>query len=793
MEPNSLKKSAFSRQNKIKKIPMAANVFSELVNMLYRQNKIALITQLVAGLCLVLGLWNIISHQLIITWLAYMLTILISGYVITIYYHRRRQLFRQYYWLIMVAIFTFLSGIGWGFAGSVLIPVNHLIHQTFIVILLISMTATSVVFFSPIIFVYALFLFPAFIPFDIWLFAQGDTYILLGLFGLIYMLIILASSYYLNQFLIDTLCLRYKNESLDILNQLLEKRVNNRTEELEKALAVTKSTLESTADGILVINLEGNIGYYNHKFLDMWKISQSFVDKPDLNMLIKEISKKIKNPKAFRKLLNEIKKNPGHEIFNEIVINDNKVFEWYSKPHLMRNLIVGHAWNFRDITVRKQMERQLAYQANHDLLTGLPNRTLLFDRINQSITYAKRYQTQVYLLFLDVDNFKLINDNLGHNLGDILLQEIAKRLNISTRESDTVARFGGDEFVILFITNKYSDILKLSKNILAKITKPIQLVNQEIVVTASIGVSIFPNDGEDAATLLKNADMAMYLAKNQGRNNFKLYDETMKHHTEKTLAIQIELRNALANNEFYLLYQPIIDLKTGEISGVEALVRWNHPTRGVIHPLQFIPIAEESRIIILLGEWVFRNACLQNKIWQKMGLRAIPIAINVSGIQMMRDNFADLIRQVIDDSQLDPQYIEIELTESSIMDDKQQNLHTLKRLKEMGINLTVDDFGTGYSSLNYLREFPVNKLKIDQSFVRDCIGNGSSIVDAIIAMGHGLKLKVLAEGIETIEQLRFLKQCGCDEGQGFFYGQPMNSEDFAEHLGPDLKEGIEKE
>ncbi|MBA2651770.1 MAG: EAL domain-containing protein [Tatlockia sp.] len=650
------------------------------------------------------------------------------------------------------------------------------------------MTATSLVFFSPIIYINSLFLFPAFIPFNIWLFSQGNLYILLGVFGLIYLLVLLSGSYYLNQFLISTLRLRFKNESLDTLNHLLEKRVTNRTEELEKALAITKSTLESTADGILVINLEGNIGYYNPKFVDMWQISKSFISKPDLEILVNEISAKIKHPKAFRKILKEINENPSREVFNEIVMNDNKVFEWYSKPHLMRNIIVGYAWNFHDITIRKQMERQLVYQANHDLLTGLPNRTLLFDRINQSISYAKRYQTQVYLLFLDIDNFKLINDNFGHNLGDILLQKIAKRLSQKTRESDTVSRFGGDEFIILFITNKHSDILKLSQQVLEKVTKPIKLQNQEIVVTASIGVSMFPNDGEDAATLLKNADMAMYLAKNQGRNNFKLFNETMKTNTEKTLTVQMELRNALANNEFYLLYQPTINLKTGEISGVEALIRWNHPTRGVLYPLQFISIAEDSRLIILLGEWVFRTACMQNKIWQKMGLKPVPVAINVSGIQFMRDNFADIIREVIDDSQLDPKYIEIELTESSIMDDKKQNIHTLQRLKQMGINLTIDDFGTGYSSLSYLREFPVHKLKIDQSFIRDCtIENHGSIVDAIINMGHGLKLKVLAEGIETIEQLRYLKQTDCDEGQGFFYGQPMNAEAFAEFLKPDQR------
>lgn len=256
-----------------------------------------------------------------------------------------------------------------------------------------------------------------------------------------------------------------------------------------------------------------------------------------------------------------------------------------------------------------------------------------------------------------------------------------------------------------------------------------------------------------------------------------------------TMEIQIGLRNALANNEFFLLYQPIINLKTGQISAVEALLRWNHPTKGIIQPLKFIPVAEESKIIVLLGEWVFRRACSQNKIWQKMGLRPIQIAINVSGIQLMRYNFADRIRLALDDIELDPQYVDIELTESIIMDDKKQNLRTLQRLNKMGINLTIDDFGKGYSSLNYLHEFPVNKLKIDQSFIRNCnvSKNGTSIVDAIITMGHGLNLKVLAEGIETIEQLRFLKESGCDEGQGFFYDEPMNADAFTKLLRADSK------
>lgn len=432
---------------------------------------------------------------------------------------------------------------------------------------------------------------------------------------------------------------------------------------------------------------------------------------------------------------------------------------------------------------------QLAFQINHDNLTSLPNRVLFYERIQQEITEAENHQTKLALLALDIDNFQLFNDNFGHHFGDILLKKIAKRLKLHIRETDTLARSGGDEFLILFRIKKYNDALVIAEKILEKISKPINLRNRKIVVTTSIGVSMYPKDAQDAATLLKNADMAVHLAKNQDYNNFKLFDKSMKRQSERNLTIQIELRNALANNEFFLLYQPTIDLIKGQIVGVEALVRWKHPTKGVIHPLQFIPIAEESRIIVPLGEWIFNCACQQNKAWQEMGLRPIRIAINVSGVQLMRDNFVELIQFSLEESQLDPQYVEIELTESIIMDGRKQNLLTIKQLRDLGINFTIDDFGTGYSSLNYLRELPVTKLKIDQSFVRNCTtnNNDASIIEAIIAMGHGLKLKVLAEGIEKIEQLRLLQSIDCDEGQGFLYGQPMTAAAFAKLLANHLK------
>ncbi|WP_347251939.1 EAL domain-containing protein [Legionella sp.] len=789
MDLNSPKKVAFFFQHKNGNSLLTTKILADQIRLFYTQNSFGIIIHFLAAIFLAISLWNVTSHRLVLSWLFYMFVIYTAWYITTYYYRQNQNLVTKYTWFLLLAFFAFFAGIGWGISGSVLIPVNNLLHQTFVLIILFAITAGSIPFFSPITLIYALFLFPAILPFIIWLFMQGEVYILLGLCGLIYVPTIFACCYYVNKFLINTLALRYKNINLDTLNQLLEERVTKRANELERALAITKSTLESTADGILVVDLKGHVEYYNQKFLDMWQIPHLFTTNPNLQLFINEALKQISNPNEFLKILEENTSHPSHESFDEIVIDESRVFEWYAKPHWMRNLIVGRTWSFRDITLRKQMEQQLSFQANHDLLTGLPNRTLLYDRINQGIAYAKRYQTKLFLLFLDIDNFKLINDNLGHNIGDILLKEIAKRLTKNTRESDTVARFGGDEFIVLFITNKYSDVIKLTQKMLATVTTPMQLSHQEIVVTASIGVSLYPKDGTDAATLLKNADIAMYLAKNQGRNNFKLYDQSMKRHTEKSLAVQIELRNALANNEFFLLYQPTIDLKNGQIIGVEALIRWKHPRKGVIHPLQFIPIAEESRIIVPLGEWVFRNACLQNKIWQNMGLKPVYVAINVSGVQLTRENFVDQIELALDESQLDPQYVEVELTESTIMDAKKQNLHTLKQINAMGIHLAIDDFGTGYSSLNYLRAFPISKLKIDQSFVQNCLQDTSdtSLVEAIIAMGHGLKLKVLAEGIETVEQLRFLKQCDCDEGQGFLYGQPMSAKAFAKLLSSNLQ------
>lgn len=762
-------------------------ILHEKVHLLFEQLPIGITAQIMVSVFLFFGLWPVGNPEEFKEWFLFFLLAPIVGIIIWWLYIYSRLTMTDRGWIIALTFFTLLTGMGWGISASVLMPASSIVHQSFVIILIIGVTAGGIPFFSPVFGLYCLFLLTSFFPLVIWLFLQGNVYTLLGYCGLIYTLVILASAYYFNRSLTRSLELRYKNINLDSLNQHLEKRVAERTAELEKTLAITKSTLESTADGILLIDLKGKLDYFNQKFLDMWQIQFENESTLDLQHFFLAILPKLQDPQVFLKASKQLDANDQKESFDEILLNNGSVFEWHSKPHWLRHQVAGRVWCFRDITMRKQMEMQLSFQANHDLLTHLPNRSLLYARILHLIHQAKVEQKKLVLIFLDIDHFKLINDNLGHDVGDILLKEIADRLHHYIAAEDTVARFGGDEFVILHLAKYTDDIFTYSNKILEKITAPMTLKGRQIVVTASIGISLFPNHGDDAATLLKNADMAMYVAKSQGRNNCKLYNDVIHKHNQASLDMQIDLRNALLHKQFFLVYQPVIELTEGKIIGAEALVRLRHPKKGILLPHQFIPIAEESGLIIELGQWVFEHACTQNKRWQDIGLRSIRIAINVSSVQLVRANFFQLIETCIKLIGLDPQYIEIELTESIFLDDRLHNLHVLKKLNEMGVHLAIDDFGVGFSSLNYLRRFPVSKLKIDQSFINNCVvnPNDASLVEAIIAMGHGLKIEVLAEGVETNDQLTFLKNHHCDQGQGFLFRSPMNADSFANLLAED--------
>ncbi len=431
---------------------------------------------------------------------------------------------------------------------------------------------------------------------------------------------------------------------------------------------------------------------------------------------------------------------------------------------------------FSDITAMKESENRLDHLAHHDTLTGLPNRLLLNGRLEQAFARAHRNQTMVAVLLLDLDHFKVINDTLGHPVGDLLLKEAAARLGHCTREDDTVARLGGDEFTVLLEDQAGTrGAGVIAQKIIAAIEERFILNGHEVFVTASIGIAIYPADGSDATTLLKNADSALYRAKEQGRNNYQYYTQELTARAMERLAMETDLRHALERNELMVYYQPQVDLYNGQTIGMEALLRWQHPERGMIPPAVFIPLAEETTLIIPIGEWVLRTACTRLKAWLDAGLPKIRVAVNLSSRQFNQKNLADVVAGILQETGLPPQHLELELTESLIMSDAESSIKVLEKLRRLGVQFSIDDFGTGYSSLSYLKRFPIDRIKIDQSFVRNITSDpqDAAVSQAIISLSHSLNMTVVAEGVETAEQREFLRKRQCDEIQGFHFSRPV--------------------
>ena len=438
-----------------------------------------------------------------------------------------------------------------------------------------------------------------------------------------------------------------------------------------------------------------------------------------------------------------------------------------------------------DITQRKLAEQQIQFQAFHDALTGLPNRLLLQDRFEQAKAQANRTNWRVMLLFLDMDNFKSINDTLGHDSGDVFLKQIATRLSACMRETDTISRLGGDEFLILLPDlTQAEDAAPILAKLMEQMQLPFFAEGHEISTSVSMGVTIFPEDGTSFESLLKKADMAMYKAKGDGRNTYRYFDDAMDVEAIEHQFIRNGLRRALERNEFVLHYQPQIDLASGAIIGVEALIRWNHPQLGMVSPARFIPVSEESGLIVSIGDWVLREACRQAMAWQRDGLPELCMAVNLSAVQFKRGSVEQSVIHALEESRLNPALLELELTESILIQNVEGVLDRVKRLKLLGVKLSIDDFGTGYSSLSYLKRFDIDKLKIDQSFVRD-LGtdpDDAAIVRAIIQMARSLNLRTIAEGVETADMLHQLRVFGCDEAQGYHFARPMSADEVAIYL-----------
>jgi diguanylate cyclase (GGDEF)-like protein len=438
----------------------------------------------------------------------------------------------------------------------------------------------------------------------------------------------------------------------------------------------------------------------------------------------------------------------------------------------------------RNITKQKQAEARALYLANFDPLTNLPNRVLLLDRMQQMLNSSARFGRRLAVMYIDLDHFKRINDMLGQGAGDQLLQTVAEDLRSCLRDTDTIARVAGDEYIIVAAGNGAEDAIHLCDRIMQKVSQPYNIGNTEVSVTPSIGISVYPDDGTDSDTLIRNAESALHYAKERGRANYRFFTGEMNEAAHERISLESNLRGAVDNNEFVLNYQLQADLFTGQFTGVESLVRWHSPTRGLVPPGKFIDVAEDCGVILQLGKWILREACLQNAEWQLQKLPRITMAVNISALQFQQHGFVDFVREVLVDTGLDPRYLELEITESVVMNDLDATIASLKGLKDLGVQLAMDDFGTGFSSLSYLRRLPIDKLKIDRSFVIDAHQNSedAAIVHAIISMAHSLGLKVIAEGVETKQQLLFLRRMQCDEVQGYYLSKPLAAADCAERL-----------
>ncbi len=677
-----------------------------------------------------------------------------------------------------------------------------------------------------------------------------------------------------------------------------------RTQALKKSLSIVRATLESTADGIVLIDNDDHLIDFNQKFVEISGIEKNALEKGDEGAGLANVLDLLESPEETIQLVMELKEDPNRQgDMGEVKFKDGRIIERYSQPHRIGNKIEGRVWSFRDvtkrrkaeegmllreraiqassqgvmlianntkkeiiyvnpavkeitgylekelvgnsfevlkgfdeneaewervrltikeehgcdavlkgnkkngnifwnemhitpvsdaqenishfvvilndITERKAMERQLIHQATHDALTDLPNRILIEDRIRQMILYGSRTSIIFAVLFLDLDRFKIVNDSLGHKVGDDLLKSVANRLKKCLRDADTVARVGGDEFVILLPQlKKAEDSIVIAEKVLKTLRKPMRLSGQDLNVATSIGISCYPRDGEDASTLIRNADTAMYKAKESGRDNYKFYAAHMNKTVTQQLEISNHLHRALSRGEFRLAYQPVINLATQRITGVEALIRWDHPQLGEVSPLDFIYIAEETGLIVPIGRWVLETACQQNMAWIKQGLPPIQMSVNVSARQLTKGNFNKTVRDVLEKTGMPAKYLVLELTESMLMDGTDVMIKALEDLKELGLKIAIDDFGTGYSSLSYLKSFPVDKIKIDRAFVSD-IGSHSddaAIILAIVGMSKSLNLVVVAEGAERKQEVDFLRESQCDELQGFYFSKPLDKD-----------------
>ena len=567
---------------------------------------------------------------------------------------------------------------------------------------------------------------------------------------------------------------------------------------VENELATT--TLNLIGEGILRTDADGNVTYLN-RFAEKvtgWSRAEAR-GRPfaDVLRLIDNISgASLDDAVAIALQADKTASGMTSSINCTLVRRDGEEFGIESRVAIIHDQdgnAVGAVVAFRDVSAARVASLEMSRVAQHDVLTNLPNRALFNDRLSQAISLAERQSKQLAVLFVDLDQFKRINDSLGHSVGDRLLRSVARRLVACVRRTDTVSRLGGDEFLILLSQIEHSeDAAITARKILRAVAAPHVIDSKSLDVNVSIGGSTYPADAQNAETLVSYADVAMYEAKQQGRNSYQFFRTDMRARMATRVALERDLRCALGRNEFTLHYQPKVNFQTGQCTGMEALLRWQHPERGLLSAATFVPIAEECGLIVAIGQWVLLEACRQARAWSDLGLKVVPVAVNVSAVEFRARDFLSGIRAVLIATGLDPQDLELELTEGVLMQDAESAVVTLLALKAMGVKLAVDDFGTGFSSFTYLRRFPVDTLKVDKSFVHEITedSDGTTIVNAMINIGKSLKQRVVAEGVETRSQLDFLQRHGCNEGQGYYFSHPITAEQVEKLFNTEVQEGV---
>ncbi|MGK7884810.1 MAG: EAL domain-containing protein [Crocosphaera sp.] len=553
-----------------------------------------------------------------------------------------------------------------------------------------------------------------------------------------------------------------KDNSLSSDTQIVQSTTNKATLSEIKNLA---SVVELSPIPIVEINYQGTITYLN----------------PSANLKFPNLQKAQLEHPLLQGLIEKQNYNNGSLVIREFDI-ENQSFEQHIHYLAQEQLIRSYIF---DITQRKQAENNLKYHAFHDNLTGLPNRSSFNQHISLISQNSERYQKIFAILFLDIDNFKNINDTLGHKIGDHILQCFAQRLSSQVRKSDFVCRWGGDEFIVLLAEIKSpQQAAKFSQRLLQSFEDPLQIEGHEIYLKFSVGIAIYPEDGKEVEILLKNADSALYRTKEYGRNHYQFYNPQMSVEIAENFTLENQLHQAMKNGELILHYQPQINIKTGEIYGLEALIRWQNPQLGLIRPNKFIPLAEKTGLILPMGEWVLKTACQQNKKWQQMGLPPVRISVNLSAQQLQQSNLIETVESTLKTVGLEPKWLELEVTESMLMKNTNLAKKTLDELRQMGVYISMDDFGTGYSSLGYLKKFPFDTLKIDQSFVKELNQSPEdvSIISAIMTLSRGFNMRVIAEGVENKEQLKLLQELDCEEMQGYLFSPPLNAEGILNYL-----------